>query len=44
MKWEVRGYLGGLAAIADRSFNQARAKPYWDKLAKSLRNTIKKNF
>ncbi|MFJ4574736.1 DNRLRE domain-containing protein [Streptomyces sp. NPDC088846] len=44
MKLEVRGYLGGLAAIANRSFNQARAKPYWDKLAKNLRNTVKKKF
>ncbi|MFF9376643.1 DNRLRE domain-containing protein [Streptomyces griseoluteus] len=44
MKLEVRGHLGGAASIAGSSFSKGQAKPYWDKLGKNLKNTVKNHF
>ncbi|EMF56578.1 MULTISPECIES: DNRLRE domain-containing protein [Streptomyces] len=44
MKLEVRGHLGGVAAICGRSCSEAAAAPYWDKLGSNLRKLVKKKF
>ncbi|WP_249467068.1 DNRLRE domain-containing protein [Streptomyces fradiae] len=44
MKLEVRGKLGGLAAICSRTCNENQAKPYWDKLGKNLRKVVRDKF
>ncbi|MFI8513264.1 DNRLRE domain-containing protein [Streptomyces sp. NPDC085460] len=44
MKLEIRGHLGGGAAVLGRSFNEAMAKKYWDKLGSNLRKVVRNKF
>ncbi|MFD5681003.1 DNRLRE domain-containing protein [Streptomyces bacillaris] len=44
MKLEVRGKLGGLAAICNRTCNKKAAKKYWDKLGANLRKVVRTKF
>lgn len=44
MKLEVRGKLGGLAAICIRTCNKKAGKKCWDKLGANLRKVVRMKF
>ncbi|MCB5163811.1 hypothetical protein LG634_03000 [Streptomyces bambusae] len=44
MKLEVRGKLGGLAAICNRTCNEKAGRKYWDKLGANLKRVVRDKF
>ncbi|MET9322328.1 DNRLRE domain-containing protein [Streptomyces sp. NPDC003038] len=44
MKLEVRGRLGGLAAVCNRTCNEKAGRKYWDKLGANLRKVVRDKF
>ncbi|MEV6956435.1 DNRLRE domain-containing protein [Streptomyces sp. NPDC051183] len=44
MKLEIRGKLGGAAAICGRTCSENQAKGYWDKLGKNLKSVVRNKF